>query len=225
MSLPSLPLVGFDIETDTTSGGLDPSASSIVAVAISVNWVAEQPRPPGSACVSGAAGPPVVEHVLTGAEAQIIADTDRILAGLPAGYLVTWNGSTFDLPFVRHRARELGLRIGLETVDDPARRFRDEPGRPAVRGRWYDLVHLDGFVLYRADVGVNLHLSCGLKPLAKLVGMTPVELDQSQLHLESDEDIAAYVASDARTAVALVLRRWPSAQRVADFRLAGVGSP
>ena len=50
----------------------------------------------------------------------------------------------------------------------------------------------------------------------RLVGMDPVELDQSRLHLESEEAVMAYVASDARTAVDLVMRRWPRAASVAD---------
>jgi hypothetical protein len=209
--------VGFDIETDTTTGGLEPDTAAIVAVAVSVRWAphpAARRRPVDLLQLAGPA-----EQVLTGAEEEILLGVDRLLETIPAGYLVTWNGAGFDLPFVARRAEILGLEIGLEVSDDPARRSRREPERPAVRGFWHDLVHLDGYLLYRADVGVNLGISCGLKPLARLVGMDPVELDQSRLHLESDEAVMEYVASDARTAVELVMRRWPQAASVADSPL------
>lgn len=194
------PLVGFDIETDTERGGLDPETAPIVAVA-----------------VSSATG----DKVFTGAEAHILRRTDERMAELGDGLLVTWNGATFDLPFVARRAEILGLSIGLELTDDPARRSRREPHRRAVRGRWHSLVHLDGYLLYRADVGRSLGLSCGLKPLARLVGMSPVELDRSRLHLATADEVIDYVASDARTAVDLVQRRMPAARTVADLPLPG----
>lgn len=210
--------MGFDIETDTTNGGLEPDTAAIVAVAVSIRW-APHPAAQGSPVepLQPQAGP--AEQVLTGAEEEILRGVDHLLESIPTGYLVTWNGASFDLPFVARRAEMLGLEIGLEVADDPARRSRREPDRPAVRGSWHDLVHLDGYLLYRADVGTNLGISCGLKPLARLVGMDPVELDQSRLHLESDEAVMEYVASDARTAVDLVMRRWPQAASAADSPL------
>jgi DNA polymerase elongation subunit (family B) len=125
-------LVGFDIETDTSVGGLDPETAPIVAVALSTD-----------------AG----DHVLTGPEAAILSDIDRLVAELPAGFLVTWNGSGFDLPFVARRAEILGVPLGLDHVDDPSRASRRDPGRRVVRGRWHRLVQLDGYLVYRADVG------------------------------------------------------------------------
>lgn len=222
-------MVGFDIETDTTNGGLEPDTAAIVAVAISTRWVTlpasasatqphQSPHPKPSESADHRAGDSI-EHVLTGAEEDILGGVDKLLASIPSGYLVTWNGASFDLPFVARRAQLLGLDLGLELHDDPARGSGRDPGRPGVRGSWHHLVHLDGYLLYRADVGVTLGLSCGLKPLARLVGMDPVELDLSRLHLESDEAVSAYVASDARTAVDLVMRRWPQAASVADAPL------
>ena len=194
------PLVGFDIETDTTTGGLDPESAAIVAVAVTTD--------------DG-------DHVITGDEREILRRTDEILASMPQGVLVTWNGAGFDLPFVARRAEMLGVATGLQLVEDPSRRSRREPDRPAVRGRWHALVHLDGYLLYRADVGRRLGLSCGLKPLARFVGMEPIELDREALHLASAADVEAYVASDARTAVALVRRRMPAALAIADHPVNG----
>ena len=160
--------MGFDIETDTTNGGLEPDTAAIVAVAVSIRW-ATHPAAQGSPVelVQPQAGP--AEQVLTGAEDEILRGVDHLLESIPTGYLVTWNGASFDLPFVARRAEMLGLEIGLEVAEDPARRSRREPDRSAVRGSWHDLVHLDGYLLYRADVGTNLGISCGLKPLARLV--------------------------------------------------------
>ena len=192
------PLVGFDIETDTSVGGLDPETAGIVAMAVSTD--------------SG-------DEVFTGTESEILRRTDELLAAMGPGLLVTWNGASFDLPFVARRAEMLGIPLGLEVRDDPTRRTNREPGRRSVRGRWHRLVHLDGYLLYRADVGRSLGLSCGLKPLARFVGMQPVELDRAQLHLVSQEQMTAYVASDARTAADLVRRRMPAAITLADLPL------
>ncbi|HAI65662.1 MAG TPA: hypothetical protein DCM13_12335, partial [Acidimicrobiaceae bacterium] len=79
------------------------------------------------------------------------------------------------------------------------------PGR--VRGRWYRLGHLDGFQAYRADVGQNLPISCGLKSLAKFVGLEPVEVDRRRIHELTPEEMHEYVLSDARLARQLVERR------------------
>lgn len=193
---PEPPLVGFDIETDTSTGGLDPSTSRIVAVGLST---------------------PTGDEVYDGTEAELLTAVDRRLRELAGGILVTWNGSAFDLPFVAHRARLLDTPIGLVTAEDPVRRSRRDPDRPAVRGRWHRLVHLDGYQLYRADVGRTLGLSCGLKPLARLAGLQPVELDRSCLHLAGAESVADYVASDARIAAELVRRRMPHALSMADY--------
>ncbi len=184
-------LIGFDIETDTSRGGLDPERAAIVAIAV---------------CTRSC------DHVFTGAEADILRRTDELLARLGAGLLVTWNGASFDLPFVARRADILCVELGLDVTHDPDRRSNREPDRRSVRGSWYELVHLDGYLLYRADVGRSLGISCGLKALARLVGMQPVELDRTALHLASEEDVTAYVASDARVAAELVRRRMPAAR-------------
>lgn len=190
-------LVGLDIETDTAAGGLDPATAGVVAVAVTTD--------------DG-------DHVLTGHEASILRGLESLLAGMPPGLLVTWNGAAFDLPFLARRAAMAGVPLGLELVDDPARRWRRDPGRPAVRARWHRLDHLDGFLLYSADVR-RAGISCALKPLARFVGLHPVELDRSALHLADPEDLEAYVASDARMAVELVRRRMPLAAAAADFPL------
>ena len=85
------PLIGLDIETDTTIDGLNPRQSSVLAVAISGGGI---------------------EAVLDGPdERSVLVETDRLLASIGAGVLVTWNGAGFDLPFIATRARILGLSL------------------------------------------------------------------------------------------------------------------
>lgn len=187
----SPPLYGLDIETDTSVDGLDPSVSPIVAVAVAT---------------------PDGDRVFQGAEDLVLHRTDELMSELDPGIVVTWNGSGFDLPFLTERARRLGVTLGLDLWDDGPE--RTEPG--VVRGRWYAHDHLDGYRLYRADVGRSLGFPCGLKPLSRLVGLAPVEVDRSCIHLLDDAALEAYVASDARLARELVLRRWPVAERATD---------
>ena len=187
----SPPLYGLDIETDTSVDGLDPSVSPIVAVAVAT---------------------PDGDRVFHGPEDLVLHRTDELMSELDPGIVVTWNGSGFDLPFLTERARRLGVTLGLDLWDDGPE--RTEPG--VVRGRWYAHDHLDGYRLYRADVGRSLGFPCGLKPLSRLVGLAPVEVDRSCIHLLDDAALEAYVASDARLARELVLRRWPVAERATD---------
>ena len=108
------PLIGLDIETDTTIDGLDPRQSSVLAVAISGGGI---------------------EAVLDGPdERSVLMETDRLLAPIEAGVLVTWNGSGFDLPFIATRARILGLSLGLITRHDPSIAGRHDP-LPGEPGR------------------------------------------------------------------------------------------
>ena len=177
--------------------GLDPSVAAVVAVA-----------------VVGLD----IEVVLDGDEASLLRGLDQLMADLAPGVVITWNGAAFDLPFLADRARCRGVELGLELRHDPTIPRRDPlPGRPgAYRASWYGHRHLDGYQLYRADVGVALGLSCGLKPLSRLVGLPVVEVDREHIHLLDDPTRRAYVASDARLARLLVERRWNTARRAID---------
>ncbi|MEM7141260.1 MAG: 3'-5' exonuclease [Actinomycetota bacterium] len=186
----SAPLTyGLDIETDTTTNGLDPAVAAVVAVA-----------------VTGAD----LEVVLDGPEVEILLALDDLLRSLHPGVLVTWNGSGFDLPFLSDRARRHGVGLGLDLRLDAAIGGRHDPlpgHEGAYRARWHGHGHLDGYQLFRADVGASLHLPCGLKPLARLVGLPVVEVDRSRIHELDAAARRAYVASDAHLARALVMRR------------------
>lgn len=185
-----LPLFGLDIETDTTIDGLDPAVAPIVAIAV--------------------AGPDT-DVVLDGPdERTMLVELDALLAGLAGGALVTWNGAGFDLPFIATRAQALGVPLGLQIRYDASIPGRHDPlpGHPGrVRGTWHRLGHIDGYQAYRSDVGRVLPVSCGLKSLARLVGLPLVEVDRAAIHLLSEAERRAYVASDAALARALVERR------------------
>lgn len=189
---------GLDIETDTAAGGLDPRCAAIVAIALSgPGW----------------------SSVLDGGETKILKGVDQRLADLEPGVIVTWNGARFDLPFIHDRAAlhhvELGLRM---RPDDLSRPSRDPlPGHiGGYRASWYEHEHLDAYVVYRNDVGASLNLPCGLKRVARMVGLEPVVVDREAIHKLSPDELAEYVASDAVLTRELALRRWPTASLAID---------
>jgi len=189
---------GLDIETDTTENGLDPRVASVVTVALSA---------------------PGLDEVFSGRESTILFDVDQRLRGLPNGVLATWNGAAFDLPFLADRAARHGLELGLRLQFDPTLAMRRAPlpgHRGAYRGAWYEHGHIDAYRLYRGDVGPSLRVSCSLKSIARLVGLSPVEVDRGRIHDLSNEALHAYASSDARLARVLTERRWPSASRFVD---------
>lgn len=198
------PHYGLDIETDTTVDGLDPSCSSVVAVAVAT---------------------PSGDRVLMGDEADLLLRLEELLCSLPPGVLVTWNGSAFDLPFLAERARLHGIRLGLRLFPGLPARSEDPVCSQAFLADWGEHRHLDGYRLYRADVGRTLGLSCGLKAMARLAGLEPVQVDRERIHALSTEELSEYVASDARLARDLVARRLPAAAAFVDRCPTGWPSP
>lgn len=194
---PSL-VYGLDIETDTAAGGLDPSTAAVVAVAVTgPDW----------------------NVVLDGPEPELLAQLDDTVRRLQPGVLVTWNGSRFDLPFLVDRAARCGVDLGLELTPDTRFRSHREPlpgHQGGYQAQWHGHRHLDAYMVYRADVGASLGFPCGLKPLARMMGLTPVEVDRERVHELAPEALSEYVASDAVLTRELALRRWPTAWRAID---------
>lgn len=197
MLCPQLPVYGLDIETDTATDGLNPAVSSVVAVAV---------------CTAAGA------EVMTGSEADVLRDTEAVMAALPTGVFVTWNGSGFDLPFLVDRSRAAGVPLGLDTRLDRSLHTRSPlPGHAgSYRGNWHGHRHLDAYRVYRNDLRRLLDMSCSLKSIAGFVGLDAVEFDAARVHELSRNDLRSYVASDARLARLLALRRWPTAAPFID---------
>lgn len=192
------PIYGLDIETDTTVDGLDPAVARILTVAVSSDEV---------------------DELFTGAEPDLLAELDARLASLAPGVIATWNGAAFDLPFIADRAAMHHAPLGLRLEHDPSIivRGRNLPGhRGAYRAAWHHHSHLDAFRVYRGDVGPALRISCGLKSIARFVGLPVVEVDREHIHDLSQEALHAYASSDARLARILTERRWASARRAID---------
>lgn len=188
---------GLDIETDTSSDGLDPRVAPVVTVALSL---------PGH------------DEIFSGRETTLLHDLAVRLRDLPSGVIATWNGAAFDLPFLAHRAAVHEMDIGLRLQSDPSLVTRET--RPGLgggyRGAWHHHAHLDAYRMYRGDVGPVLRVSCSLKSIARLVGLAPVEVDRTRIHDLSREALHAYASSDARLARVLTERRMPGATRFID---------
>ena len=191
-------MYALDIETDTAVDGLDPRTAPIVAVALTGDdW----------------------EQVWNGEEIDILNELDSAIARLEPGVITTWNGARFDLPFLADRAALCEVSLGLHLEADQLARSPHDP-LPGHRGgylaTWYEHRHLDAYRVYRADVGAIMHLPCGLKPLARLMGISPVEVDRERIHELSPQELHDYVASDAIITRELALRRWKTAQQSID---------
>ena len=154
-----------------------------------------------------------------GPEPELLAQLDSFLAEIDPGVLVTWNGGRFDLPYLVDRSRIVDAALNLKTQPDHRTRTRRDPlpgHLGGYLGTWHGHRHLDAYQVYRADVGASLGLPCGLKPLARLLGLEPIEVDGSAIHELSRSELHDYVASDAVVARELAMRRWPTAVRSLD---------
>ena len=129
-------IYGIDIETDTSSNGLDPAVAARAS---------PSPCPAARSTRSSSVRRRSCSRTL-----------DTRLASLAPGVLATWNGATFDLPFIADRARLLGVGIGLHLCLD-RRLTLDRPTLPghggAYRGAWGHHAHLDTFRLYGPAAG------------------------------------------------------------------------
>jgi DNA polymerase elongation subunit (family B) len=191
-----LNVYGLDIETDTTHDGLDPAVAAVRAVAL-----------------SSRAG----DELFLGDEADLIRALDRRLATLPVGVLATWNGATFDLPFLADRARILGLDLGLRLCLDRSLTLRRTPlpgHAGAYRGTWHGHGHLDTFRLYgqrRVDAPRPT-----LRSLGRRFGIGASVNQQPRHHDLTNEALHAHAPSDARLARVLAERRGAGAIRFID---------
>lgn len=189
---------GLDIETDTSTNGLDPGVARVVTVALAS---------------------PGYEETFTGPEHELLGDLDQRLGQLEPGVIATWNGAAFDLPFIADRAALYGMRLGLHLQLDPRITLGRAPlpgHQGAYRARWYRHGHVDAYRLYRGDARSSVRIPGSLKGLARLVGLANEQMACDDVGDLSNEALHAYAASDARLARILTERRWSAASRVVD---------
>ncbi len=189
------PLIGLDIETDTsavsdverargfTSRGLDPRITPIVALS-----VAKRNEHGDLVC-----------EVWTGDEAKILEQTQSWLEKQPHSILVTWNGSVFDLPFIDARAGHTGVNLDLRLTHHPGivPKYQSTPGYyGGYDASWAG--HATRDIAYEVKgVAERRGVEWSLKPFARSVGLEPVEVDRDAIHELDESDLRTYVASDA----------------------------
>lgn len=183
-------LTALDIETDTSDGvnGLDPSQSRVVAAALAFTD-----------------RPSVVFD--DSDETALLSRLESALA-TREGLLVTWNGAGFDLPFLAYRFAVLGLNSSLMVRPDESLPLKYPPPPvlgPAVHARWGRMGHVDICFPYREYASAN-GVSWSLKPVARELGLSPVEVDRTAMHLLTAEQMHAYVVSDVEVTIDLAAR-------------------
>lgn len=189
-------IYGLDIETDTRQDGLDPTVASVVTVALSGRKL---------------------DEVFVGPEHELLEALDRRLATLEPGVIATWNGSTFDLPFIADRARLLGLDLGLQLCLDRRLTLHRAPlpgHAGAYRAAWHRHTHIDTFRLYGHPSPASPWTS--LRVIGRVLGLgahgEPIHRTQAL----TNEALHAHAPSDARLARVLAERRWSVAARLVD---------
>lgn len=186
---------GIDIETDAT-GAVDPAVAAIRTVAL-----------------SGAA----FDEEFTGPEADLLRALNARLATLPSGVLATWNGATFDLPYIADRARVLGIELDLQLCRDRRLTFGRSllPGHAgAYRGAWGNHGHVDTFRLYGHADGPPVWTS--LRTIGRLIGLGTTPTVARHHDDLVNEALHAHARSDARLARVLAERRCAAALRLVD---------
>lgn len=187
-------IYGIDIETDT-SLGIDPAIGPITRVAL-------------SGCR--------FDETFAGPETEMLAALDDRLSSLPPGVLATWNGGTFDLPYIADRARLLGVGLGLRLCRDRTLSLGRSPlpgHSGAYRGAWGHHGHIDTFRLYGHPGGGSVWSS--LRTIGRLVGIGPAPVVRRPDDL-ANEALHAHAASDARLARVLAERRVAAVLRLID---------
>lgn len=141
-------------------------------------------------------------EVFTGDEVAVLTDTFELISMLDRSeVLVTWNGSVFDLPFLAARASKHGIAVPYDLVLDPAIVPKYDP-TPGFEGGYRALIdgrdrHVD-LAYVAKPFAQELGVSWSLKPFAQhCLGESLVSVDRTNMHLLTENQRRAYVASDA----------------------------
>ncbi len=141
--------------------------------------------------------------VIAGDERTVLARTAARLATM-SGVVVTWNGAGFDFPYLLHRAATHGIDLGVTVTGERPGKYRD--GIMVAGRRW---AHCDAWQAWGPMMS-GLWLKSGLKPVARLFGGEPVELDRERMDTYSADERAAYALSDVRHTLALAMLAGPT---------------
>lgn len=191
-------IYGLDIETDTTRDGLDPTVAPVLTVALSGRKL---------------------DEVFVGPEPELLCHLDERLAELEPGVIATWNGSTFDLPFIADRARLLQLDLGLQLCLDRSLTMNRAPlpgHAGAYRAAWHRHTHIDTFRLFGHPTEASHWTS--LRVIGRVLGLgaPPGRDAHRRTQVLTNEALHAHAPSDARLARVLAERRWSAAARLVD---------
>jgi DNA polymerase elongation subunit (family B) len=111
--------------------------------------------------------------------------------------LVSWNGSGFDWPYLLHRAAVHGINLGITVTGKREGKYRT--GVMVTGNTWR---HADVWVAW-GPMMTGLWLPSGLKPVARLFGLDPIEVDRTRMADLTDDERQAYALSDVRCTLGL----------------------
>ena len=207
--------VSWDIETDTSGGGgLEPASAGVTSIAAGV-YESTASKLLEHDTFFATIGDP---HTTAGQgdldEAGLIAAFDRWIryggkvSPYELTYLLGWNSTVFDAPFVFRRAEMAGLDIELYLSFDPSIHPKYEPIAGFFGGyqhRWAhlmsrDLAYGDFFTRSWCD---EYEVKWTLKDVGEHHGLTPVRVDREKIHELTRPELEAYNLSDVRTVASL----------------------
>jgi DNA polymerase elongation subunit (family B) len=192
-------LYSLDIETYTGEGdGLNPFNPTTRITSASIYYGPE----------SGD-GPEGVFSLDDPNERRLIWSIDDFFASreTPSGTIVTWGGANFDGPFLSTRSMMLGLSIGLEMMPTNDRPWKYGPCAGHNSGyliSWWGHDHVDVSYSY-VDLARKAGVSASLKPVSRLMGLNPIEVDRERMEALTVAERTAYNVSDVEMTYRLAL--------------------
>ena len=167
-------------------------------------------------------------------ERRLVLRMRDLLASLPAGVVLTWNGAVFDGPFVAGRSKVLGLPEWFDFARDPSivPKYEPQPGFeaaglhpifPALGGATHS--HTDIAYGYWRSWAQDYRVQHSLKPVARAVGIEVVKVDREHMGTLSVSERLAYCLSDVVATYRLAELARVAARRNGSPEPAHVGRP
>lgn len=197
------PVMLYDLDFETFTGdghGLDPTYPTTRITSVSIYF---------GPSVAGA-GPEGVLALDDPNEKRLLRAVDEFFmdSSTEPGIVVTWNGSGFDGPFYSTRAERHGLTHGLRLQPTHLRPSKYGP----ITGHdseyllaWGPHDHADIYHAY-IPMAKAAGISASLKPVGRLMGLDPIEVDRERMELLTVAERTAYNVSDGETTYRLALK-------------------